>query len=106
MDNLRDWLPKLLPVELLARFAVRTRCNALCRLTEHFESENFVFISDSCPYEKLILICSFSAKHTPFNIQFLTDHIEMQNEALVDNNGTPKTGSGFQLAFFMRASDC
>ena len=47
-----------------------------------------------------------SAKHTPFNIQFLTDHIEMQNEAKVDNNGSPKTGSGFQLAFFMRASDC
>ena len=54
----------------------------------------------------IILIFFLSAKHTPFNIQFLTDHIEMQNEALVDNNATPKTGSGFQLAFFMRASDC
>ena len=53
-----------------------------------------------------IMIFFLPAKHTPFNIQFLTDHIEMQNEAKVDTKNTPKTGSGFQLAFFMRASDC
>ena len=47
-----------------------------------------------------------SAKHTPFNIQFLTDHMELQNEALVDNNGSPKLGSGFQLAYFMKANNC
>ena len=102
MDNLRDWLPKLLPVELLARFAVRTRYNGWCIksfFTEFPEKVNMSMAS-------IVLIFFLSAKHTPFNIQFLTDHIEMQNEALVDNNGTPKTGSGFQLAFFMRASDC
>ena len=30
----------------------------------------------------------------------------MQNEALVDNNATPKTGSGFQLAYFMTTNKC
>ena len=95
MDNLRDWLPKLLPVECLARFAVRNRCNGLCIASS-------VNMSMACT----IMIFFLPAKHTPFNIQFLTDHIEMQNEAKVDNNGSPKTGSGFQLAFFMRASDC
>jgi len=32
--------------------------------------------------------------------------MELQNEALPDNNGSPKLGSGFQLAYFMAAKDC
>ena len=48
----------------------------------------------------------FSAKTDPFNIQFLTDHFEMENESKADMKDGAKKGSGFQLAYFMSSNNC
>ena len=49
---------------------------------------------------------NISAKREPFNIQFLSDAIEMANEAKVNAKDTNQDSSGFQLAYIMSAANC
>ena len=86
------------------QFVVRIQRDSLyfCQI----EKSKSLLISSLNGYISRSYLFYVSANLTPFNIQFITDQIEMQNEALVDNNATPKTGSGFQLAYFMTTNKC
>ena len=54
-----------------------------------------------------IVLNFFLAKSEPFNIQFISDWFETIDESLTDSgNAASKTGSGFQLAYFMKNTGC